>query len=215
MPITKCAYGFSCASMMMEPGLEAENCPNRQTCGTIRELTEEERVDLQIARIENNRRIIDRVGVTPGRAARMLLNSRGLPQTAESLGITESIQLLKQQIAEIESKIEQVEAEYIAPPEIVAHEYSVKRPYATYFYNKLTSQKAIFPPSIKERKVKVIHLSGHNDPRNITARMGLERRNQLLALKTQIDKVTDILNQAVEKVSEDRARQNLAEKRSK
>jgi hypothetical protein len=42
MPIRMCAYGFSCASMMMAPGLTAEDCPNKTVCGTIRQLTEED-----------------------------------------------------------------------------------------------------------------------------------------------------------------------------
>jgi hypothetical protein len=59
MPIRMCAYGFSCASMMMAPGLTAEDCPNKTVCGTIRQLTDEDRVELHYARIENNMRTID------------------------------------------------------------------------------------------------------------------------------------------------------------
>ena len=81
--------------MLMEPGLEAEDCPNRETCGTIYSLTEEERVEMRIARIENNRRIIEKVSVTSFFAAPLLLDRRGLPQTAEILGITESITALR------------------------------------------------------------------------------------------------------------------------
>ena len=215
MPITRCAYGFSCASMLLEPGLEAEFCPNRDTCGTIRELTEEERVELRIARIENGRRIIELVEASPSYAASILLGDRGCPQTAESLGITESIAALRQQIADIENRIVEMEAKYIAPQGVEAHRYLVSRPTAVYQYNKLTSQKAIFPPSVKESKVKVIHLSKDSDDRNILGRMGIERRNQLLAAKTQIEKVTRILNQVTESISEDTAVQNLAEKRAK
>jgi hypothetical protein len=39
--------------MMMEPGLMAEDCPNKHVCGTIRQLTDEDRVELHYARIEN------------------------------------------------------------------------------------------------------------------------------------------------------------------
>ena len=213
MPETRCAYGFSCASMLLEPGLEAENCPNRNTCGTIRELTEDERVEMRIARIENNRRIIEEISVTPDYAAQMLLDSRGLPQTVESLGLTVSIAALKQQIADIESILEQAEVEYIAPPEIEAHRYAVTRPFGTYWYNKLTCKKAIFPPSIKKQNVKVLHLSKDTDARNIKARMGIERRNQLLAAKTKIENATKLLNQAAAGISEDAAIQSLAEKK--
>ena len=41
-----CSYGFSCASMLLQPGLTAENCPNRVVCGTIIQLTEEEQAEL-------------------------------------------------------------------------------------------------------------------------------------------------------------------------
>ena len=91
----------------------------------------------------------------------------------------------------------------------------MSRPAGNYWYNKLTSKKAVFPPSVKEHKVKVLHLSKDTDARNIKARMGIERRNQLLALKTQIEKVTRVLNEANQKVSEDLAQQNFAEKLAK
>lgn len=46
MPRKKCAFGFSCAAMMIQPGLTAEDCPNRETCGVLTELTPEEEVEL-------------------------------------------------------------------------------------------------------------------------------------------------------------------------
>ena len=56
-----CQYGFSCAAMLLQPGLTAEDCPNQQVCGTIIQLTEEERAELYAARMENNRRIVQTV----------------------------------------------------------------------------------------------------------------------------------------------------------
>ena len=215
MPRIQCAYGFSCASMMLQPGLTAEDCPNQEVCGTIRSLTEEERAELQMARIEGNRRIIESVKVSPSYAARILLNCRGLPQSSDSLGIAESIAQLKQKIAEIEERVEQTTDLYVAPPAVEAHRYSVKRPSAEYFYNKLASPKPIFPPQVKDTKVKALHLSHDTDARNISARLGIERRNQLLALKTQIDNATEVLDRSLSKVSEDLAELALAEKLAK
>ena len=87
-------------------------------------------------------------------AARILLSRRGLPQSSDSLGIAESIAQLKQKIAEIEERVEQTTDLYVAPPAVEAHRYSVKRPSAEYFYNKLASPKPIFPPQVKDTKVK-------------------------------------------------------------
>ena len=76
----------------------------------------------------------------------------------------------------------------------------VKRPYGTYQYNKLTSKFAIFPPQQEENEVKVLHLSRDTDPRNILGRSGIERRNRILFLKTQIEKATELLSKAMESV---------------
>ena len=89
---------------------------------------------------------------------------------------------------------------YVAPPSVEAHRYLVKRPYATYQYNKLTSKKAIFPPQQEENPVKVLHLSRDTDPRNILGRSGIERRNRILLLKTQIEKATELLSTAMETI---------------
>lgn len=209
---TQCAYGFSCAAMLMQPGLEAENCPNRDTCGTIMRLTEDERAELYQARIENNRRIVERVMVSPSYAANQLLQSRGCPQTPETIGTEASLLSLLDSISECQVKIKELMTEYTAPPEVEAHRYSVTRPYATYCYNKLTSQKAIFPPQVKEQNVKVLHLSKDSDPRNILGRAGIERRNRVLHLKTQIETATKLLNSAIERVSATSIEDALAEK---
>ena len=89
---------------------------------------------------------------------------------------------------------------YVAPPGVEAHRYLVKRPYATYQYNKLTSKKALFPPQQEENPVKVLHLSRDTDPRNILGRSGIERRNRILMLKTQIEKATKLLTTAHSKI---------------
>jgi hypothetical protein len=213
MPIRMCAYGFSCASMMMEPGLTAGDCPNRDICGTIRQLTEEDRVELHYARIEHNVRTIDTM-ITNGRdAALYLLSTRACPQTPASLGITETLDRLRSTLSQLEETIAQLSEDcYIAPIGVEAHRYLVKRPYGVYQYNKLTSREAIFPPQEREESVKVIHLSSDYDSRNFEGRAGIERRNRLLAIRTAIDTAEALLNRTIEAAANPPVNEVVAEK---
>ena len=152
-----CSYGFSCASMLLQPGLTAEDCPNKEVCGTIIQLTEEEEAELYAARMENNRRVVRTVMMSPQRAAQRLLRDRGCPQTAETIGIEESTVALIDTISQCQDLVEQLTSSYVAPPGVEAHRYLVKRPYGTYQYNKLTSKSAIFPPQQEDTEVKVLH----------------------------------------------------------
>jgi hypothetical protein len=198
MPTRMCAYGFSCASMMMEPGLTAEDCPNKNVCGTIRQLTDEDRVELHYGRIENNVRTIDTM-MTNGRSAALyLLSTRACPQTPASLGVIATLARLRSTLSLLEETISQLSSEdcYVAPIGVEAHRYLVKRPYGVYQYNKLTSKEAIFPPQEREESVKVIHLSSDCDSRNFEGRSGIERRNRLLAIGTAIDTAEALLNRA-------------------
>lgn len=197
-----CSYGFSCASMLLQPGLTAEDCPNKNICGTIVQLTEEEEAELYAARMENNHRIVQTVMMSPQRAAERLLRDRGCPQTAETIGIEESTVALIDTISQCQNLVEQLTSSYVAPPGVEAHRYLVKRPYGTYQYNKLTSKSAIFPPQQEDTEVKVLHLSRDTDPRNILGRSGIERRNRILFLKTQIEKATELLSKAMESVED-------------
>ncbi|MEL6442289.1 MAG: hypothetical protein AAFQ80_23960 [Cyanobacteria bacterium J06621_8] len=197
-----CSYGFSCASMLLQPGLTAEDCPNRLVCGTIIQLTEEEEAELYAARMENNRRVVRTVMMSQHRAAQRLLRDRGCPQTAETIGIEESTVALIDTISQCQELVEQLTSYYVAPPGVEAHRYLVKRPYATYQYNKLTSKRAIFPPQQEDTEVKVLHLSRDTDPRNILGRSGIERRNRILFLKTQMEKATELLSKAMESVED-------------
>jgi hypothetical protein len=185
--------------MMIEPGLTAEDCPNKNVCGTIRQLTEEDRVELHYARIENNRRTIDTM-MTNGRdAALYLLSTRACPQTPASLGITATLDRLHSTLSLIEETIAQLSEDcYVAPIGVEAHRYLVKRPSGVYQYNKLTSREAIFPPQEREESVKVIHLSSDYDSRNFEGRAGIERRNRLLAIGTAIDTAEALLDRAIE-----------------
>jgi hypothetical protein len=212
MPTKLCAYGFSCAAMMMQPGLTALECPNKDTCGTILQLTEEDSIELYQARLENRRRIVERVRMSRGDAAHYLLTSRGCSQNPESLGVDEAIVQLMEAISLLEATITELNVGYIAPVGIEAHRYSVKRPYGTYAYNKLTAKQAIFPPQDREELVKVIHLSTDEDPRNIEGRSGIERRNRLLAIMTSLQSATNILNQSAARALSSSIDEIIAEK---
>ncbi|ACB54286.1 hypothetical protein cce_4940 [Crocosphaera subtropica ATCC 51142] len=201
MPIKQCAYGFSCASMMMQWDLAPEDCPNKDVCGIITKLTEEEEIELYQARLENNRRIVERIRINQEQAALCLLLNRGDTQTSESLGVTDTLAELQTAISLLESTINELDEGYIAPVGVEAHRYTVKRPYNCYEYNKLTAKDAIFEPQTKHNKVKVIHLSKDDDQRNIKGRAGIEKRNRLLAIKRQIKAATELLNEAREAVS--------------
>ena len=152
--------------------------------------------------MENNRRVVRTVMMSPQRAAQRLLRDRGCPQTAETIGIEESTVALIDTISQCQELVAELTSSYVAPPGVEAHRYLVKRPYGTYQYNKLTSKSAIFPPQQEDTEVKVLHLSRDTDPRNILGRSGIERRNQILFLKTQIEKVTLSLSKAMESVED-------------
>ena len=198
MPTKLCAYGFSCASMLMQPGLTASECPNQKICGTIIRLTDEERIELSQGRWENARHTIETVEMTRAEAADYLLASRGCPQSPQSLGVAATIEGLRSAISQLEDTITELSDGYIAPVGIEAHRYLVKRPYGIYQYNKLAAKRAIFLPQIKEEMVTVIHLSKDDDPRNLKGRAGIERRNRLLAISTAVQAATNLLNKAAE-----------------
>ena len=126
--------------------------------------------------MENNRRVVRTVMMSSQSAAERLLRDRGCPQTYETIGAEESIAALIDRIAQCQEIIEELTSNsYVAPPGTEAHRYLLKRPYATYQYNKLTSKKAIFSPQQEEQSVKVLHLSSDTDPRNILGRSRIDR----------------------------------------
>lgn len=213
----RCGFNFNCASMMLQPGLEPKDCPNFHTCGSVSELTPEEEVELTLVReVENQQRrqewerVYERIRVSRQQAAVMMLRSRGCPQSLESLGITELLAQLEGQLEQVRSQVREIEhGGYVAPEGVEVHAYNVKRPrvvrteagrvrqYAVYWYNKLTSNEAIFAPEERQGGVKVIHLSHDDDPRNLEARDGVERRNQLLKVKTQLQGARGALELAI------------------
>lgn len=217
MPKRKCGFGFSCAAMMMQPGLEPTDCPNYKTCGSASQLTPEEEVELIRVReiqmqeaeirwqeqVQQWEQVQERIRVSRKSAAIAMLMQRGCPQPVENFCFTDSISSIEAQLQVLRSHLEQFTTEcYIAPASCEAHRYNVKRPSGVYGYNKLSSKEAIFEPEEKAEKVKVIHLSHDDDPRNTEGRLGIERRNRLHQVQTQLDVVTRTLENAVAQLGE-------------
>lgn len=191
----RCGLGFSCASMMQQAELRVEDCPNLQTCGVAHRLEPDAEFELVRGGSEGE----ERFGVTRRNAAAMMLLSRGCSQVVASFGVSEQIAELNEQLSHLADELSQYEGTYIAPAGVEAVTYSVKRPgrivktpegmfreTREYWYNKLMSQRAIFAPAERSRQVKVIHLSKDDDPRNQEGRRGVERRNQLNQIATQL-----------------------------
>jgi hypothetical protein len=184
--------------MLLTPGITAENCPNKKKCGTIVKCTDEEIIELRIAKIQLGKRIVERVRQNPRWFAKRLLNDRGCPQTYESLGLDVSIDSLDDVIDRCEDKLLELFVGYVAPQGVTALRYSVKRPYGTYQYNKLASDEPLFPAQYEDGRVKVFHLSHDGDHRNILARSGIERRKRILHLKTQIEFAKNLLQRTLD-----------------
>lgn len=200
----RCGLGFSCAAMQQQPSLQVEDCPNLETCGIAQRL--EPDAEFELVQYGN-----ERIGMTRRRAAAMMLMSRGCPQPVESFGVGEAIAELSEQHRHLENELRQYEGTYIAPAGVEAVSYSVKRPgrmmktpegkvrtAREYWYNKLMSQQAIFAPAEQQQSVKVIHLSKDDDPRNQEGRRGVERRNQLNQIATQLRIAKSAIAQAQE-----------------
>ena len=200
MPQKKCGFGFSCASMMMQPGLEPKACPNWNTCGKVQAYSFDERIELQRIRLVGEERERQQFQITRHEAAIMMLQQRGNPQTLEDFGLPEQQTTIAQSLSELQDNLASLAESYVAPLEVNAHRYNVKRPGRSYrnldgqlyrekriyWYNKMTAREPVFEPSEEERPVRVIHLSHDNDPRNIEGRLGIERRNRLMAIHTQL-----------------------------
>jgi hypothetical protein len=217
MPIKKCGFGLNCADMMLQHGLEPVDCPNYQTCGSASELTPDEEVELiRVREIERQvraaeyqearqqlERIRESIWMSRRSAAIEMLLSRGCSQTLESFGVNDSLTSIEQRIQTFRTCVEQFTTNrYIAPDNCEAHRYNVKRPYGTYWYNKLTSPEPIFEPAEEECKVKVLHLSHDDDPRNLEGRRGIERRNRLHLAETKLQVAAAALEEAIALLSE-------------
>lgn len=196
MPVKRCRFGFNCGLMMMMPGLAADDCPNRETCGLLSELTPEEELEL----IRVRERTQERIRITAHQAAIMMLRQRGCPQSPESLGILQAIRQIELKLSELHERLSDFDDTYIAPLGCEAHVYSVKRPLGIYKYNKLTAETPIFEPSERVNKVRVIHLSHTDDPRDVEAREGIKRRNKLLSILNRINHAERLLSEVLAEI---------------
>lgn len=183
---------------MLEPGLEPKDCPNFQACGSAVVLTPEEQVELIQARHEENERLLERIWIGRRQAAVMMLMSRGNPQNLEAFEVPTLANTIRSQLQTLEEALARLGELYIAPEGCEAHRYNVKRPGGTYWYNKLTSSTAMFEPAEKTEKVKVIHLSHDDDPRNEEGRLGVARRDRVKQIRTQLRVAEEALARAVE-----------------
>lgn len=209
---------FDCASMMIQPGIDPGDCLNYQTCGSAYELTPDEQLELiQIREREREEaqrereRIEERILISRKQAARMMLMSRGCPQSLDSLGITDVITGLEEQLSHLSQKLlEATQEQYIPPLGVEVHKYNVKRGKKIFEYNKLMAGEAIFRPIEKTREVRrngikiminvevvrMIHLSRDEDARNIVARESIELRNKLSKVETLLKNAQQMINEA-------------------
>ena len=193
MPKKKCAFGFNCGAMMMSPGLLAENCPNNQVCGLIADMTVEVQIELYRVRREGSELIRETLPLTRQSAASLLLKTRGYPQNLSSFGILESLNTIASQLENLHNHLADFDGLYIPPQGSEVNTYNVKRPWGTYTYNKLSADQALFESSEREGKVKTIHLSHDDDPRNQEAREGIARRNRLQKLASLLEQISTSL----------------------
>ena len=223
MPQKKCGFGFSCASMMMQPTLEPKNCPNWETCGRIQEYSADEEIALQrVMEVEGDRVTCEWM-VTRHRAAIAMLQQRGHHQEVSDFGLAEEQLAITEALTELQESLSAFAQRdgYIAPDGIEAHRYNVKRPgriyrgedgrwyqsRRVYWYNKLTASNSIFLAAVPDEEVeddsvRVIHTSHDDDPRNVESRLGIERRNRLKQIRTQLGIATEAIDRANELASE-------------
>lgn len=190
---------------MQSPGLEAESCPNWVTCGRVQGYDPEEEIELLRSLGGEVRSLhLSRYGL-----ALLMLRQRGCHQTVESFGLASELEEMTAISEELLQTVASYDDGYIAPEGVEAHRYNVKRPgfgwnengervpiRKVYWYNKLMATQAVFEPSEEERRVRMIHLSKDEDPRNIEGRLGIERRNHLQQIQTRVQAAKALLEEA-------------------
>lgn len=197
MPQKKCGLGFNCSAMMLQPGLEPGDCENYTTCGSVLEFAPDEEIELIRVQEEqeqtSNEQIRLRretIRVTRHQAAKMMLVQRSpTARDSDASQLSQTVEAIANQLQQLQEKLASFQDEYIAPPGCEAHSYNVKRGGKAYWYNKLTATKPIFEPAHGTGRVCTIHLSHSDDPRNLEARCGVERRNKLSTTKTKLEEI--------------------------
>ncbi len=184
----RCTFGFDCGAMFLEPGLLPKDCPNLFNCKGLPNLSPDTQARIRRVMELDGDRTLEIIALYSNEAARLMLLMRGNPQTPNSLGAIAAIDTLQATLTRMRNQLDNYgTTTYIAPVNTEAHTYSVKRPSGNYQYNKLTATDAIFEPSERTEKVKVIHLSHDRDPRNTEAKAGINRRNKLLQLTAKLN----------------------------
>lgn len=196
-----CPFSFSCETVTQTPGLVASQCPNLGACSELAKLDgNNETVQLQVAAAESQGSTA--VSVSASSAATLMLRQRGCPQDMESLGLRALMEALQASMAELETQMTQFEesygGQYIAPEGTEVHAYAVKRPYGTYWYNKLAAHREMFQPQAQQRLVRHIHLGKTGESRHTVAQAGIERRNQLTKVRTQLIAAATALENAID-----------------
>ena len=193
-----CPFSFSCEAITQTPGLLAAQCPNLLACSELAKSNEEgETVNLQVG---DEAEPQHSVPMSANSAATLMLRQRGNPQAMDSLGIVSLMETLQESMAELEAQLTQLEPDskqYIAPEGTEVHAYAVKRPYGTYWYNKLAAHREMFHPQTQQRLVRHIHLGKTDEPRHREAQAGIERRNQLVKTRTQLMTAAKALKEAL------------------
>ena len=198
MPRKNCPYGFSCARLVDQPDIEAAQCPNLEACSKLANNHNAESYELLL--VEHGQ-LVQR-SVSPIAAASAMLIQRGNPQSFESLrlanlqaSVTALAHQMQTQLNELEIAYQD---HYIAPEGTEVHSYAVKRPYGKYWYNKLSAYNPMFVPQREAGQVRHIHLSKDNDVRSLAAKAGIDRRNQLTKIRTQLTAAITALKAAVD-----------------
>ncbi|MEL7408627.1 MAG: hypothetical protein AAFN00_17010 [Cyanobacteria bacterium J06558_2] len=170
---------------------------------------------------EESRRIRRVIRMRQHEAATLMLRSRGNHQNYETFQLEEQKEAIAAALNSFTEKLTALAANdnfYIAPENIEAHVYNVKRPsrntfpkhwtlrqirreQRVYYYHKLTSKEAQFVAVGQDedgnpKACKVIHLSHSDNARNIQGRLGIERRNKLNRIKTQLRYAQQALEEA-------------------
>ncbi len=95
----RCTFGFDCSAMFLQPGLTADDCPNKFTCKKLPNLDRNTQIWFNRATEVDSDRAIQRIALCSSEAARLMLLMRGNSQTPDSLGAIAAIDTLQATLA--------------------------------------------------------------------------------------------------------------------